>query len=107
MIPGISEPTTHALLRFHACARRTTRFEPVPGLRGLLSCLQCGNGLRLCPHICASAERSAMPDSNPAAPDCSAVLQLTGRVAALETELAALRRKINAQVPKVCFASSL
>ena len=47
-----------------------------------------------------------MPDSNTYASDRTAVLQLTDRVAALETEVAALRRKVTALGPKVRSSSS-
>ena len=42
-----------------------------------------------------------MPDSAAGTSDHSAVLHLTARVAALETELGALRRTVNALGPKV------
>ncbi len=75
------------------------------GLRGLLSWLQCGNGVHT-QHMSQqrrvlSQNNHPMPDSSGTASARSAVLQLTARVAALEKEIAALRRKVNALGPKV------
>ena len=55
---------------------------------------------------CAPAEQSAMPDGNAGVSDRSAVLQLTARIGALETELAALHREVDAVAPKVHFFGS-